>query len=344
MSILATAFDITAVEHLSCTFINWSISEHKRQSSRLTRFIKRLKRVDQVVLRLEQFDLFNGGQSREPNDEWAKMLDMLLNACIERGCQDLEVWYGTLAGQPLQVLPTGQSSSSQTIIWLWIVALMTSWQESIRQLRLFNPSEDYLTMVARKGQALLPAAENLKSREFGVFSVPASPRVDIGEATFSQTPSWVSPGITRLVLASPLLFLPQSRWLSQLFRSTSTLTTLTIHEIHFDQWYWEESFSWMMKTRLHCNLEDLTISGCTTLPTESLLGFIDHLKRLKGLTLRNPLPKFQTSASEERRIDLPSLEEVLAPLDFLLLLSPILTTRGGHPQSPRVGGIFALHL
>ncbi|TFK66922.1 hypothetical protein BDN72DRAFT_899402 [Pluteus cervinus] len=345
MPILAVAFDITAIAHLSCAFIGWSGSRPKRESTRLVRFIKRLKHVDQIVLRLDKDYLYH---SRRDPSESEESFDLFLDACAQRGCRDFEVWGGhrvehttpkaALDSQSLTIVGWFHFVLSFSIIYLlWFLicfAFVPVWL--IMNVRSFRPARSIKTIsswlsnpvqnvqaIALEGLISFPTVSP-RDWEFETLSTPGS---CIRETSLSQATTCGLPRITRLFISTPTVFLPRSQWLFQVFYTTSTLTTLTFHQIHFDEQHWRASFSWMTNT-LHANLEDLTISECHDLPNDSLVGFIEHLRTLKRLMLRgNRLPQFRTAAvgpmtEEEKRIDLPNLEEVLAPFDFVLMLTP----------------------
>ncbi|TFK66923.1 hypothetical protein BDN72DRAFT_961378 [Pluteus cervinus] len=304
------AFDITVITHLSCTI------EFGSRVNRLTRFIKRLVHVDQLVLHLER-DGSNGTEESEAS------LDLLLDACVQRGCRDFEVW-STSSPTKSSVSPR---FNSLIIFWCLLpfdfvffhlgFLIFLTWVA----LWLSNPAQKS-QLMAFEGRISFPIARP-RDWEFEALSITRS---RIAEGSSSQATTCGPPGVTRLFLSTPAVFLPRSQWLFRVFYTTSTLTTLTFYNIHFDQQHWRASFSWMTNT-LHANLENLTISDCYDLPNDSLVGFIEHLKTLKRLTLvGNRLPQFRSGVGplteEEKRIDLPNLEEVLAPFDFVLMLTP----------------------
>ncbi|TFK67063.1 hypothetical protein BDN72DRAFT_899283 [Pluteus cervinus] len=325
MSILATAFDITAVTHLTCTFKTTtvfrdqaSMKQYTWKYTRLARFIQRMTHVDKIVLRLERLNIFGEHHSKsEKHDAWAESLNLLLNACVERGCKDLEVWDGSWLELDFKVVRVQRSRI--TMVWLWLVAIALALVDFIRHIRLLNSTSSSLATISRSPSTISPTWST-KEWKFEALTIPG-PR--ILEASLSRTTR--SPSITGLFISTPSLLLPpHSLWLYQLFRCT-TLTTLTLHQIQLHQWYWEASLSWMTNSHLHASLEDLTISGCSTLPKNSLVRFINRLKKLRRLTLSYPLPQFriaEDTAIEEKLINLPKLQEVSAPLDFISILTP----------------------
>ncbi|TFK66918.1 hypothetical protein BDN72DRAFT_843616, partial [Pluteus cervinus] len=328
LSILATALDITAITHLSCTFNPISffsdrayLVQYKTQYTRLALLIQRLTHANKITLQLEQANVFHRYRSGAGvHDTWAESLNLLLNACVERGCQELEIWNGTWPKNDFRVVPS--SNSRRCGYGFLRLGLVTKVVAKVQRAWSSDPSLGSVTVLSRKSKTSSPVWKGT-GWEIEALTV-TGPR--IREASISQLASDGRLNISRLLISTPSLLLPpHSHWLYQLFNTTSsTLTSLTLHKIHLHELYWEMTFSWMMDTTLRASLEDLTISTCSTLPGNPLVDFINRMKRLKKLTLRISLPEFGGRwdfASERKRIDLPNLEEISAPVDFISILT-----------------------
>ncbi|TFK67079.1 hypothetical protein BDN72DRAFT_843508 [Pluteus cervinus] len=364
LAILTTAFDITEVRQLVCKFNSAatfrkpvSMSQYKRQYTRLGMVVGRLGKVGKVMLHLEEgnaFGLHRSGAGM--HDSWAESLSGLLNSCVVSArCGELEVWNGSWPKNDLNVVlgkedEGGGGSSSNTTSRFWRFDLKLP---NVRRLGMklvnrirrrgsptsrmgFGQTYTYTGQTYTKPKDVSPTWKGV-GWEFEALTV-TGPRIQ--GIALSQPAQDGDIQVTRLVVATPSLLLPpHSHWLYQLFAlSPSTLTSLTFQQIQFHESYWEASFSWMMATSLQTGLEELVISGCKTLPKEKLLEFVGSLKGLTRLALEHPVPVFDAKNWEGGRIELPKLKEVLVPWDweFLFVTMQESTGSGGGGVRPQI--------